>query len=130
MANVTDQEKTAVIVARLFGGKWPEHVYAMSDGARAVELHTCHRCMRRAIQETTDACQAWNPFTRIEDAFTCVEKLRPFELYLDLELRSFGWLCEVDVTMAGCVRNNRDDDHASDTPARAITEAIYLVVKE
>ena len=112
---MSDEEKTAMLVEKLFGGKCPLHSWHLTSD------HSMSQCCRRCGRRTGDvdaasACEQFDPFTRIEDAFACVEKMQG-AVIID---RGAGWACMV---------SRPHVEHArADTAARAIAEACYLAV--
>lgn len=108
---MTDQEKTAVLVGRLFGGKWP-----------TCHVVLCRRC--GAINNENDRCLDFRPFESIEDAFAVADRLNlEFRVVRNGDGDFAPWYAAFD---AGTSRPSHDA--SADTPARAIAEAAYLAV--
>lgn len=110
---MTDADKTRELVARLFGGKDPD---------------TCANC--GPCMDAEHVPPRFNPFTRIEDAFACVEKIKAASPAFSFNLENLsygGWLCQI----------HRDEKEPAsphcgehDTPARAIAESCYQTLSE
>ena len=70
---MTDEQKIAFLVERLFGGKWPDHNRIHVAASCGPETF-CVRC--RGFRRASLSCKRWNPLLYLEDAFVVVEAMR------------------------------------------------------
>lgn len=120
---MTDAEKIAKIVKWM--GGWPEHswkVLTIGNGS----AKSCTRCWE--LDGLGTECEAFNPFTRIEDAFlVVVERLAEPSMELWRSDPERNWKCTLwSEGTDGTVSAMTFD---SDTPARAVAEAAYQVIE-